>query len=62
VTLSLANFDRLYARGRVCAIQQSSIFIRVSIARLINAPKRIRALAETAWHFRVDTPPRCWVK
>jgi cellulose synthase/poly-beta-1,6-N-acetylglucosamine synthase-like glycosyltransferase len=42
VTLSLANFDRLDARGRVCAIQQSSIFIRVSIARLINEPKRIR--------------------
>jgi cellulose synthase/poly-beta-1,6-N-acetylglucosamine synthase-like glycosyltransferase len=41
VTLSLANFDRLDARGRVCAIQQSSIFIRVSIARLINEPRRI---------------------
>jgi cellulose synthase/poly-beta-1,6-N-acetylglucosamine synthase-like glycosyltransferase len=45
VTLSLANFDRLDARGRVCAIQQSSIFIRVSIARLINEPRRIRAFA-----------------
>jgi cellulose synthase/poly-beta-1,6-N-acetylglucosamine synthase-like glycosyltransferase len=45
VTLSLANFDRLDARGRVCAIQQSSIFIRVSIARLINEPKRIRLFA-----------------
>ena len=42
VTLSLANFDRLDTRGRVCAIQQSSIFIRVSIARLINEPKRLR--------------------
>jgi cellulose synthase/poly-beta-1,6-N-acetylglucosamine synthase-like glycosyltransferase len=42
VTLSVANFDRLDARGRVCAIQQSSIFIRVSIARLINEPRRIR--------------------
>jgi cellulose synthase/poly-beta-1,6-N-acetylglucosamine synthase-like glycosyltransferase len=45
VTLSLANFDRLDPRGRVCAIQQSSIFIRVSIARLINEPRRIRLFA-----------------
>jgi Glycosyl transferase family group 2 len=41
VTLSLANFDRLDHRGRVCAIQQSSIFIRVSIARLINEVRRV---------------------
>ncbi|MBI3637401.1 MAG: glycosyltransferase [Candidatus Rokubacteria bacterium] len=47
VTLSLANFDRLAVRGRVCAIQQSSIFIRVSIARLINERKRI------AWFARL---------
>jgi hypothetical protein len=40
--LSFANFDRLDVRGRVCAIQQSSIFIRVSIARLINEERRIR--------------------
>jgi cellulose synthase/poly-beta-1,6-N-acetylglucosamine synthase-like glycosyltransferase len=49
VTLSLANFERHAARGRVCAIQQSSIFIRVSIARLINEARRVRwftALAE----------------
>ena len=43
VTLSLANFDRLDVRGRVCAVQQSSIFIRVSIARLINERRRIKA-------------------
>src|SRR6185436_11787913 len=42
VTLSLKNFARLDHRGRVCAIQQSSIFIRVSIARLINEAKRVR--------------------
>ena len=42
VTLSLANFDQLDLRARVCAIQQSSIFIRVSIARLINEPHRLR--------------------
>jgi cellulose synthase/poly-beta-1,6-N-acetylglucosamine synthase-like glycosyltransferase len=45
VTLSLANFDRLDVRGRVCAVQQSSIFIRVSIARLINERRRIEAFA-----------------
>ncbi len=44
VTLSLANFERLDLRGRICAIQQSSIFIRVSIARLINEVKRVRIL------------------
>ena len=48
VTLSLSNFERLDARGRVCAIQQSSIFIRVSIARLINEPKRVAAFAAFA--------------
>ncbi len=42
VTLSLANFGAHDARGRVCAIQQSSIFIRVSIARLINEARRLR--------------------
>jgi len=47
VTLSLANFDRLDTRGRVCAVQQSSIFIRVSIARLINERRRV------AWFERV---------
>jgi len=41
VTLSLANFAQLGVRGRVCAVQQSSIFIRVSIARLINERRRV---------------------
>jgi hypothetical protein len=45
VTLSLANFERLPMRGRVCAVQQSSIFIRVSIARLVNERKRIAQFA-----------------
>ncbi|MGH7265742.1 MAG: glycosyltransferase [Candidatus Rokuibacteriota bacterium] len=45
VTLSLANWPALDLRGRICAIQQSSIFIRVSIARLINEARRIRAIA-----------------
>ncbi|MGH7279001.1 MAG: glycosyltransferase family 2 protein [Candidatus Rokuibacteriota bacterium] len=48
VTLSLANFDGLDHRARVCAIQQSSIFIRVSIARLISEPKRIALFARLA--------------
>ena len=48
VTLSLKNFARLDHRGRVCAIQQSSIFIRVSIARLINERRRVRAFARVA--------------
>src|SRR5499425_3413323 len=48
VTLSLANFDRLAVRGRVCAVQQSSIFIRVSIARLINERRRLAAFARLA--------------
>jgi glycosyl transferase family 2 len=49
VTLSLANFARLDVRGRTCAIQQSSIFIRVSIARLINEARRV------AWFARLAT-------
>jgi hypothetical protein len=48
ITLSLANFDRLDHRGRVCAIQQSSIFIRVSIARLINEAKRVALFERVA--------------
>lgn len=48
VTLSLANFERLDHRGRVCAVQQSSIFIRVSIARLINEERRVRWFARLA--------------
>jgi cellulose synthase/poly-beta-1,6-N-acetylglucosamine synthase-like glycosyltransferase len=45
VTLSLGNWDALDLRGKICAIQQSSIFVRVSIARLINEVKRVRAIA-----------------
>jgi len=48
VTLSLANYHRLDVRGKICAIQQSSIFIRVSIARLINEVKRVRWLARAS--------------
>ncbi|HXJ82108.1 MAG TPA: glycosyltransferase [Candidatus Methylomirabilis sp.] len=48
VTLSLGNYDRLPIRGKICAIQQSSIFIRVSLARLINEVKRLRLFARLA--------------
>jgi Glycosyltransferase like family 2 len=51
ITLSLANYERQDTRGKICAIQQSSIFIRVSIARLINEVKRVtlmRRLVVTA--------------
>ena len=48
IPLSLANYDHLDIRGRICAIQQSSIFIRVSIARLINEVKRIRLFTALA--------------
>lgn len=48
VTLSLANFAGLGTKARVCAVQQSSIFIRVSIARLINEARRVRWFARLA--------------
>jgi hypothetical protein len=51
VTLSLANFARLDVRGRTCAIQQSSIFIRVSIARLINEARRVAWFGRFAARF-----------
>jgi len=44
VTLSLANWGALDLRSRICAIQQSSIFMRVSLARLLNEVKRARAV------------------
>lgn len=44
ITLSLANWTALNLRERISAIQQSSIFVRVSIARLINEVKRVRAI------------------
>src|SRR4029450_1772531 len=47
IPLSLANYDRLTIRGKICAIQQSSIFIRVSIARLLNEVKRVRLLGRS---------------
>jgi hypothetical protein len=51
ITLSLANYDRQAIRGKICAIQQSSIFIRVSIARLISEAKRVRLFARFATRY-----------
>jgi len=51
ITLSLANYDRQAIRGKICAIQQSSIFIRVSIARLISEVKRVWLFARFAARF-----------
>ena len=51
ITLSLANYGRQAIRGKICAIQQSSIFIRVSIARLISEVKRVRLFARFAARF-----------
>lgn len=48
VTLSLANWEALDLRSRICAIQQSSIFTRVSVARLISETRRVRAIAAVA--------------
>jgi hypothetical protein len=50
VTLSLGNWNALGIRGRICAIQQSSIFTRVSLARLVNEVRRIRLIDRvTGW-------------
>jgi len=48
VTLSVANYSRLPRRLRISAIQQSSIFVRVSIARLINEARRVALFARFA--------------
>src|SRR4029450_6801997 len=48
LTRSLANYNHQSIRLRICAIQQSSIFVRVSIARLINEVKRVRFFAALA--------------
>jgi Glycosyltransferase like family 2 len=60
VTLSLANFGHLDHRARVCAMQQSSIFIRVSIARLINERRRLALFgalaARVPWLARLVRP------
>jgi hypothetical protein len=60
VTLSLANWQTLDVRGRICAIQQSSIFTRVSLARLINEVRRIRII--DAIVSRVPGTPGRWLR
>ena len=60
VTLSLANWEALGIRGRICAVQQSSIFTRVSLARLVNEVRRIRLIE----HATARIPGRAgrWVR
>ncbi|HVQ76851.1 MAG TPA: glycosyltransferase [Candidatus Binatia bacterium] len=57
ITLSLGNYERQDTRGKISAIQQSSIFIRVSIARLINEVKRVRFMQALA----VRAPRLAWL-
>jgi hypothetical protein len=40
--LSLANYDRLDTSGKIWAIQQSSVFMRMSILRLLHEAERAR--------------------
>lgn len=51
VTFSLSNYVKLDTRGKIAAIQQSSIFIRVSIARLINEAKRVALIKQFSTRF-----------
>jgi hypothetical protein len=60
VTLSLANWRALGVRGRICALQQSSIFTRVSLARLINEVWRIRFIDRAA--ARIPGRAAAWVR
>jgi hypothetical protein len=60
VTLSLGNWAALDTRGRICAIQQSSIFLRVSIARLITEVTRVRVIERVVG--RVPPALRRWLR
>jgi hypothetical protein len=60
VTLSLANWRALGVRGRICALQQSSIFTRVSLARLINEVWRIRVIDRAA--ARIPGRAAAWAR
>ena len=60
VTLSLGNWDALGIRGRICAVQQSSIFTRVSLARLVNEVRRIALIEGVA--ARVPGRPGRWLR
>jgi hypothetical protein len=60
VTLSIGNWDALGIRGRICAVQQSSIFTRVSLARLINEIRRIRLIDRAT--ARIPGRAGSWVR
>jgi cellulose synthase/poly-beta-1,6-N-acetylglucosamine synthase-like glycosyltransferase len=51
VTLSLANYASLDRLGKVSAIQQSSIFLRISIPRLLSELARMRFLTRLYARF-----------
>lgn len=51
VTLSLANYATLDRLGKILAIQQSSIFLRISIPRLLSELARMRLLSRLCARF-----------
>jgi cellulose synthase/poly-beta-1,6-N-acetylglucosamine synthase-like glycosyltransferase len=51
VTLSLANYATLDRLGRISAIQQSSVFLRISIPRLLSELARMRLLSRFCARF-----------
>jgi cellulose synthase/poly-beta-1,6-N-acetylglucosamine synthase-like glycosyltransferase len=51
VTLSLANYATLDRFGKISAIQQSSVFLRISIPRLLSELARMRLLSRLYARF-----------
>ncbi len=51
VTLSLANYDGLDHHGKLSAIQQSSVFLRISVPRLLSEAVRMRLIARVCARF-----------
>ncbi len=51
VTLSLANYDGLDRFGKISAIQQSSVFLRIAIPRLLSEMARMRLLSHLCARF-----------
>jgi hypothetical protein len=51
VTLSLANYDGLDSHGKLSAIQQSSVFLRISVPRLLSEVVRIRLISRVCARF-----------
>lgn len=51
VSLSLANYAMLDRLGKISAVQQSSIFLRISIPRLLSELARMRLLSRLCARF-----------